>query len=268
MPQTDLRVAAIPIDIRQADPSANLAEISARIAEVAGQADIAILPEMCTSGYTVDPALASAFAASADGPEIVALRALAAAHDMAIAGSVAFRADDGRLFNRAFIFTPDGNATLYDKHHLFVLGREPELYTPGQTLPPTLLFRGWRIKIAVCYDLRFPLWTRWRADDPYDILIFPANWPTVRRQAWDILLRARAIENQAAVVGVDRLGSDPYGDYAEDMTVILNHWGTAIGERLPSGTILATLSGETLERDRRRFPNLAVADPFTILTLD
>ncbi len=267
MPQTDLLLALVPLDIRPGLPEANLdaaREVIERLAaRPGGRPDLVVLPEMCSTGYTLDGDLARQWAESPDGYSMTRLRQMAARYDCALAGSLSIL-DEGRLFNRAFFITPGGTATFYDKRHLFVLGREPELYTPGHLLPPVIPFRGWNIMPAICYDLRFPVWTRWTPARPYDLLLFPANWPETRSYAWRQLLIARAIENQAYVAGCNRLGQDPYGSYSPADTLIYDQWGADVSDRATAGAVAATLSGAALDHARSRFPNLTAADPFTI----
>lgn len=264
MPQTDLRLALIPIDIKPGLPEANLDYAEATIGSLATRPDLVVLPEMCATGYTLDAAQAHQWAEAPDGYSMTRLRAMARRFDAALCGSLSITDDGGRLFNRAFFLGPDGTEAFYDKRHLFVLGSEPELYTPGRALPPVIPFRGWQIMPAVCYDLRFPVWNRRTPERPYDLLLFPANWPESRSYAWRQLLIARAIENQACVAGCNRLGRDDYGSYSPADTLIYDQWGADISDRSSAGAVTAVLSGPALDHSRSRFPNLAAADPFDI----
>lgn len=263
MPQTPLRVAAIPVDMKLGRSADNLDFIESRLDTLRPDTDLVVLPEMCTTGYTLDAGVVESYVETADGPSMTRLRQMSHDHGMALWGTFAC-IDGGRFFNRGFMIEPSGETHFYDKRHLFVLGREPALYTPGETLPPVVEWRGWKLMMAICYDLRFPAWCRWTQERPYDALIIPANWPDARAFAWRQLLTARAIENQAYVVGCNRLGSDPYGVYHEGITHIFNHWGDDVADRSLQGAVTAVFDGEALERDRRRFPNLEVADDFRI----
>lgn len=264
MPLTKLRVAAIPIDMKLGMAADNLDFIENRLDSLDPETDLVVLPEMCTTGYTLDPRVVESYVETVDGPSITRLRQMARSHGMALWGTFAC-IDGNRLYNRGFMIDPSGETRFYDKRHLFVLGREPMLYSPGQQLPPVVSFRGWKLMMAVCYDLRFPAWCRWTASRPYDALIIPANWPDARAFAWKHLLIARAVENQAYVVGCNRLGEDPYGIYHEGITHIFNHWGDDVADRSAPGVVSCVFDGEALERDRKRFPNLQVADDFRIL---
>ncbi|MCM1029442.1 MAG: hypothetical protein NC342_07210 [Pseudoflavonifractor sp.] len=265
MPSSSLRLSLIPIDMKPGDPKTNLDYAQSVIESLAERPDIVVLPEMCNTGYTVDPDLALQYAEASDGYSLTRIREMAASLDTAIWGSLAIK-DGGKLVNRGFMSSPSGHIDFYDKRHLFILGREPMLYTPGHELAPVIDFKGWKIMMGICYDLRFPVWNRWSDARPYDLLIFPANWPDARAFAWKQLLIARAIENQAYVAGCNRLGEDPYGVYRQDVSYIFNHWGDDISDRDNPRAITATLDGERLDHDRRRFPNLQVADSFRIIT--
>ncbi|MDE7151594.1 MAG: nitrilase family protein [Candidatus Amulumruptor sp.] len=267
MPATNLNVAILPVDMTAGDACANLDYIEKRIDSLPAAIDLIVLPEMCNTGYTVDPELATAYSESVDGYSMTRLRAIAARRNAAIWGTMAMTDDNGALVNRGFMIDPSGHTDYYDKHHLFTLGGENKLYTSGRTTPPVIEYKGWRLRMSICYDLRFPVWNRWNVrSSNYDVLIIPANWPDARAIAWHTLLRARAIENQAYVVGCNRLGSDPYGTYSIDISHVFNHWGDDIADRTHDGVILATFDGAALDRDRQRFPNLAGADDFDIIT--
>lgn len=267
MPATNLNIALIPVDMIPGDARANLDYIENRIDRLPAAIDLIVLPEMCNTGYTVDPELAAAYAETPDGYSLTRLRTIASRRHASIWGTIAVMRDDGALVNRGFMIHPDGYTEYYDKHHLFTIGGENKLYTPGNSLPPVITYKGWRLRMSICYDLRFPVWNRWNArTSDYDALIIPANWPDARSIAWHTLLRARAIENQAYVIGCNRLGNDPYGTYRIDISYIFNHWGDDIADRTHDGVIIATFDGAALDRDRKRFPNLADADDFDLIT--
>lgn len=262
-----LHIALIPVDMHPGDARANLDYIERCISELPEATDLVVVPEMCNTGFTVDPEDLSRFAEPADGYSLMRLRFIAREYNVAIWGTMA-TVDQGRYFNRGFMIDPSGKTDFYDKRHLFVLGQEPALYSPGGVPAPVIEYKGWRIKMAICYDLRFPVWTRWTRNDPYDLLVVPANWPSARVFAWKSLLTARAIENQAYVAGCNRLGSDAYGSYDNDISYVFDCWGNEIGQRDGnSGIILATLDRNQLEHARSRFPNLGAADDFTIENL-
>ncbi len=261
-----LTVAAIGLDIATSDKKANLKAASTAIEAIAGHADIAVLPEMFSTGYILQADTARNLAEPSDGPTIEWAAKLASACNLAIAGSFIALDHDGRLFNRAFLTEPSGETTYYDKHHLFSTGGEDKVYTSGHKAIPTIRFRGWNIALAVCYDLRFPIWLR-NSHNGYDLLIIVGNWPDSRAYAWKHLLIARAIENQAYVVGCNRTGSDDFGNYS-GTSAIIDPKGQTIGTEahLPDGIqcVMGRISHSSLYEFREKFPVLLHGDRFTI----
>src|SRR5271167_3870642 len=194
-----LRVSLLQQPLIWHEAAANRARFSTLLAPLAGHTDLVILPETFTTGFSME---VETLAEAASGPSVDWLRAQAAALDAAVTGSVITR--EGRCYyNRLLWALPSGEVRHYDKRHLFRMGREHEHFTAGHAAW-SLSWRGMRICPLVCYDLRFPVFSRRRAGLEYDLLIYVANWPTARVEAWKLLLRARAIENQAFVVGVNR----------------------------------------------------------------
>jgi omega-amidase len=191
---------------------------------------------------------------------------LAAEHGVALAGSVAASTADGRAVNRMWFATPEGDLHTYDKRHLFTLAGEHENFTAGRGRVE-VLWRGWRILLQICYDLRFPGFVRNHGSQPYDLALYVANWPEPRREAWRILLQARAIENQCFVVGVNRSGSDANGHrYAGD-SLVFDHAGEALADAGGDGqptTLRATLARENMLTFRRKLPFLNDADRFGV----
>jgi len=186
------------------DPEANRGSIESKIEAVTGKPDLIILPEMFTTGFTMSPENID----KAEGPRTIAwMRELAAKFDAAICGSMVF-AEQGRFFNRLIFMGPEGDGSSYDKRHTFTLAGEHKVYASGNS-KQIITFRGFRICPLICYDLRFPVWSR--NTERYDLLIYVANWPAARVEAWDTLLKARAIENMAFCAGVNRIGTDGSG---------------------------------------------------------
>lgn len=258
-----LRVAALELNISAGDPEANRIAARSMLLGLEAGVDIAVLPELFNTGFFHDAESLGRLAEPIDGPSMTMLRGIAAGHDMAIAGSFAAR-DGGKAFNRAFFIKPSGETIFYDKRHLFSLSSECEVFSAGQSLPPVVEFRGWNVAVMVCYDLRFPVWSR-NVDNRYDMMLVPANWPTAREYAWKHLLIARAIENQAVYVGVDRGGSDEFGTY-DGLSMICDALGQPVGH--PSGQPGVTLAEVSLEdvcKVRRRMPVIDSADDFMIL---
>jgi len=222
--------------------------------------DLIVLPEMFTTGFSMD---AAALAEPMDGPTVEWMRAQAAAHDAVLTGSVIIR--EGSTFhNRLLWVRPDGSLNYYDKRHLFTLAGEQHVYTAGQSRLVEE-WRGWRICPLVCYDLRFPVWSRNQALQPYDLLLYLANWPAVRRNAWNCLLRARAIENVSYTLGVNRIGHDGHGqEYAGDSALIDMRGDYLLQAGNLQSCITRTLRRAELEDFRSKFTALQDADDFEL----
>lgn len=186
----------------------------------------------------------------------------AAERNCAIAGSVAV-CENGNYYNRFYFVHPDGAVQHYDKKHLFTFGGEHKRFTAG-TERVVVNFRGVRILLEVCYDLRFPVWARNLGD--YDMILYVASWPTPRVDAWSALLRARAIENQCYVAGVNRMGVDPACEYSGG-SAIIDPYGKTIAECPWSreSAVSADIDMEALQTFRKKFPVLDDADPFTLI---
>ncbi|HEU4813378.1 MAG TPA: amidohydrolase, partial [Xanthomonadaceae bacterium] len=256
----DLRVSLVQGATRWHDPAANRAYYGELIAPLHGTTDLVLLPETFTSGFSND---AIARAEDMDGPTVGWMRAQARALDAAVCGSVQLRATvDGSegVFNRLLFATPDGRLNHYDKRHLFRYANEHERYAAGRERL-VLDWRGWRICPLVCYDLRFPVFSRNRFDveragqPDYDLALYVANWPAARAHAWKTLLRARAIENLCYVAGVNRVGIDGNNlSYAGDSSVI-DYVGDALSECTDSEMVTTTtLLSAGLKAHREHFP--------------
>jgi predicted amidohydrolase len=266
-PQADLRVAVVQGDTRWHDPAGNRAYYGELIDRQVGEADLILLPETFTSGFSND---ALADAEGMDGPTVAWMRQLAAQRNAVLCGSMQCRTADG-IYNRCLWVRPDGKLSYYDKRHLFRMAGEHTRYAAGQQRLGVEL-KGWRVRPLVCYDLRFPVYIRNRFGHEqagrfdYDLLLFVANWPAPRRQAWRTLLRARAIENLAFCAAVNRVGSDGNGvAYAGDSAVI-DCVGLPLVELGPSEAVATmTLSAQQLSCHRERFPAHLDADPFELV---
>lgn len=229
MTSETLRTAIISLNIVDADKKANLQNTCGAISSLTGaEIDIAVLPELFSTGYVDDIQLIRRLAENNSGPTLTGLKKISSETHIAICGSFIATDDDGsKFYNRCFFITPGGELTTYDKRHLFILGREAEIYTPGKNLPAITEYSGWKIALAVCYDLRFPCWLRNRVTDgnlSYDLLLLPANWPQERGYAWHQLLIARGIENQAYIAGANRSGEDRFGLY-DGLSEIVDYKG-------------------------------------------
>jgi len=259
---TNLRIAAIPVDIIWSDKQANLISVERSLASLPAGTDIAVLPELFSTGFANDPTLMADLAETNSGPTMQAVLSLARRYNVAIAGT--FVAKSGhKIYNRGFFVEPSGDETFYDKRHLFCVSAEAKIFAQGTDRIPVVRFRGWNVAMIICYDLRFPAWCRNR-DMAYDVLLVPANWASARSYAWEHLLIARAIENQAVVVGANRAGSDDYGDY-DRLSFIFDAAGRQISYPLEgSNTVFAQVSLDDLARDRRRLPVSQDADDYTL----
>lgn len=242
------------------DAAANRAHFAAVLAPLRGTTDLVVLPEMFTTGFTMQP---EQFAESADGDTRAWLLAQARELDAAIGGSLAVD-DRGRYFNRFMLATPDGDVYAYDKRHLFRMAGEHRHYGAGGHAL-IIEFRGVRLCPLVCYDLRFPVWSRRRPELDYDLVIYSANWPAARRFAWSTLLRARAIENQAYCVGVNRVGDDGHGIAHLGDSVALDFMGMPLLE-MGSDARVATvpIDPAAVRGWRDKFPAHLDADAFSL----
>ena len=210
----NLRLTTIQTDLHWENISANLEMFDEKVKALKGTTDVIVLPEMFTTGFSMN---AKKMAESMDGHAVQWMLKTSNDLNAVVLGSIII-VEDEKYYNRMVVAFPDGNYKVYDKRHLFTLAGEHETFTAGKEL---LIFewKGWKICPLICYDLRFPVWSR--NTDLYDLLIYVANWPDPRRQAWKTLLSARAIENQSYTVGVNRIGKDGTGlSYAGDTSVI------------------------------------------------
>lgn len=196
-----MKTALIQTELVWENPSQNRKHFEQKINSISQDVDLVILPEMFTSGFTMNPKLV---AETMNGETIVLLKSLAKANNCAITGSLVI-SENNNFYNRMIFVFPEGNIEYYDKKHLFTLAGEDKVYTSGSQ-KKIIEFRNFKICLQVCYDLRFPSFARNKQD--YDLLLYVANWPKTRINAWDILLKARAIENMCYTIGVNRMGTD------------------------------------------------------------
>lgn len=252
-----LKVAALPLDIAWSDRDENLFVAANMARRLTRDVDVIVLPELFSTGFISDMAMLTRLSDNASShPTLDAVCAIAVDANAAVCASWVWCDDNGAFTNRCFFVEPSGETTYYDKQHLFALSPEARIFTAGKQEIPVVRFRGWNIAMAVCYDIRFPETMR-NFQAKYDLLIVPANWPDARRYAWEHLLIARAIENQAYVVGANRSGKDDFGVYS-DTTHILDYLGMNVGECATDGTgaVVALLSHSNLADARRGFPVL------------
>lgn len=258
-PQQDLRISLVQTELVWQQPQANRDRLAELLKPLAGQSDLIVLPEMFTSGFSMAP---EQVAEPVDGPTTDWLRQQAAELGAAITGSVATDLG-GRYCNRLLFVSPQGELQYYDKWHLFRMAGEHRHYQAGERRV-IFSYRGWRILPLICYDLRFPVFSRNRQE--YDLLLCVANWPQPRRHPWRTLLQARAVENLCYVAGVNRVGEDgnrlPYsGD-----SMLVDFKGEPLIDQ-PAGEPFvdsATLSAGQLAAFREKFPAWLDADPFVL----
>ena len=248
-----MKITILQQNILWANPTANVRKADEAINQNPG-ADLYVLPEMFSTGFCTNP---EGIAESTESETLQWMKDKAATTDAAIAGSVAVT-EDGKYYNRFFFVKPDGSVTHYDKKHLFTYGGEHLRFTAGEARV-VVEWKGVRILLEVCYDLRFPVWARNRGD--YDMILYVASWPTPRVSAWSALLVARAIENQCYVAGVNRVGTDPACEYCGG-SVIIDPYGKTLAacEMNQECEASAEVDMDKLNAFREKFPVLNDAD--------
>lgn len=256
MPQK-LNVSLIQTSLIWENPKENLYAFDKKIKDLYGTTDLVILPEMFTTGFSMNPV------DNASSNEILEwLQDHASNGDFAIYGSVMFKKESSYC-NRGIFMRPNGDYTIYDKRHTFTLAGEHEVYDRGDN-PVIATYKNWKFNLQICYDLRFPVFARNTQD--YDVLIYVANWPVPRVNAWDALLKARAIENMAYCIGVNRIGTDGTGmDYCGHSQVydLLGHelikhpWND-------EGIKTVTLDQDHITFNRQKLRFLEDRDAFTL----
>lgn len=256
----DLNVTLVQRELAWERPGDNREQIAESLASSVDSTDLVVLPEMFTTGFSMN-ALANAEGPGGETEQW--MRSIARAHDCAVTGSIATRPapDEDVVFNRMLFVTPDGSRH-YDKRHLFRMAGEHRRYREGRERV-VVPWRGWRILLQVCYDLRFPVFSRNR--DDYDLALYVANWPDTRRLHWRSLLVARAVENQACVVGVNRVGEDANGlRYSGDSLAIAADGGLLLDMASDRSVRSVALEAEKLGEYRRSFPFASDADRFEL----
>jgi omega-amidase len=263
----NLNVVLVQSDLSWENPVKNREHFESHFLKIDSSTDVVVLCEMFTTGFTMN----AKEAAEVHHPEQMEtlnwMRAWAKKLDAVITGSVTVKEDD-RYYNRLYWVLPDGRFNTYDKRHTFTFAGEDKSYSNGQGRIIEE-WRGWKICPLICYDLRFPVWSRngiVEGEPQYDVLIYVANWPEVRREPWNKLLLARAIENQCYVLAVNRVGVDENANGYSGDSAVIGPRGEYIVEPVMSveQTISATLSAEALIDFRKKFPVLMDADGFDL----
>ncbi|MDE5974967.1 MAG: nitrilase family protein [Muribaculaceae bacterium] len=265
METNNLKLCLYPIQINWGDKESNLSSLERIMETMHPETDLLVLPETFDSGFPVKVGkdIIMDSANPPDGDVIKKLRHLAEKHNVAIAGSLIVN-DEGSLFNRGFFIEPSGDSYFADKAHLFRMGDEDKVFTPGSKRL-NVRYRGLNISMVICYDVRFPVWCR-NKNNEYDLLIVVANWPKVRDNVWDALLTARALENLAYVCGVNCEGYDSAGNEYSGLSKVVDFKGKDITVSPPLGPLkYAFLQKEPLIKFRKKFPAWLDADKFEFI---
>jgi len=260
----DLTLAMLQSDLVWENTEANLTSFDVTIRGITQPIDIIILPEMFNTGFSINPEKINQ---EYMGGVFVWMQQKAAQTNAAVVGSVLTHVA-GKYYNRLYWVFPDGTHQFYDKRHLFRLGKEWQVFTPGKTRT-IIEWRGWRILPLICYDLRFPVWSKNRQNGgvhDYDLLIYVANWPVVRAHAWKLFLQSRAMENLSYVAGVNRVGLDGLGmDHSGDSLVAdMNGQIMAMAEAHKTETVVTRIYARELVKFREQFPFSLDWDDFEI----
>lgn len=260
-----LTITTIQPSLAWENKAANLALLEKKINSIEVPTELIVLPEMFSTGFSMKPDL---LAETMEGETISWMKSISAKKRAILTGSIIIKEEE-KYFNRLVWVLPNGQLGYYDKRHLFAFAKEDQFYHPGEKRLIASV-KGWKINLLVCYDLRFPVWSRQSpsSDDSspeYDLLIYVANWPQRRNHAWKTLLQARAIENQAFVVGVNRVGEDGNGIYHSGDSMVINPMGEVMYTKADEEDVFTiTLDKKLLEEIRTKLPFLKDADNFLI----
>ncbi len=255
-----LKITLIQTHLFWEDKGVNLALLEQKIVNLEEPTEVVILPEMFTTGFSMQPTL---HAETMEGPSVKWMRRIAMTKKIILTGSLIIE-EKGHYYNRLIWMLPNGEFGYYDKRHLFAFAGEDQNYTAGNKRLIASV-KGWKINLQICYDLRFPTWARQAAPNEYDVLVYVANWPEKRSHAWKTLLVARAIENQAFVVGVNRVGLDGKNIAHSGNSMVVGPLGEVLYHSADQESVFQiTLQRDELEQTRAQFPFWKDADFFTI----
>lgn len=259
MVEQSINIVGIQLDLVWENSAANLIRLEKKIA-LTKSPDVVVLPEMFASGFSMNP---DKTAQAMDGEAVSWMKIMAEKYNAVLCGSLAIT-ENGHFYNRLLWVEPNGNIQQYNKRHLFSLTKEPTLFEAGKERL-IVTYKDWRFCPMVCYDLRFPVWSRNELANAYDVLIYVASWPARRAHAWQSLLIARAIENQSYVVGVNRIGKDAHEIEHEGDSMMIDPLGIVLQHAPNQAQILAvTLHKNDLDKIRTSLPFLADADSFNL----
>ena len=255
----ELSIVLIQIDIFWEDISKNINQITKRLEQITKNVDIILLPEMFSTGFIIGFAI---YKTKMKGETIKWMKEIAIKYDSGVGGSLVIK-EKSKFYNRFLFVTPSGRVEFYDKRHTFTFVGDDKKYTSGKNRG-IIKFRGWKICLRICYDLRFPVWSRNK--DNYDLLIYVANWPSPRINAWDKLLSARAIENCCYSVGVNCIGEDPNNNIYPGHSSVYDYYGNLISGILSdkSENINITIDRQLLLKYRKKFEFLKDRDTFEL----
>ena len=261
-----LTISTIQTNLHWENKRANLQVLSEKINSLRHKTELVILPEMFSTGFSMNPEL---LAERMDGETVGWMKELSRENRIILTGSIIIE-EAGKYYNRLIWMMPNGDLGYYDKRHLFGYSGEDQKYSPGNKRLIASV-KGWKINLQVCYDLRFPVWARQQLTAPdrtpeYDVLIYVANWPERRNHPWKTLLQARAIENQCYVIGVNRVGNDGNNVYHSGDSMVVNAVGETLYHKMHDEDVFTiTLEKDTLDETRNRFPFWKDADSFMII---
>lgn len=259
-----LTLTTIQTTLAWEDKAANLQLLEEKIRGIEGYTELVILPEMFSTGFSMQPQL---FAEKMEGETVDWMRRMSAERKVILTGSLIIEEDD-RYYNRLIWMLPNGHCGYYDKRHLFAYAGEDQHYAPGNKRLIASV-KGWKINLQICYDLRFPVWSRQSPSEKntpeYDLLIYVANWPERRSHAWKTLLCARAIENQCFVAGLNRVGRDGHNIHHSGNSLVIDPAGEVLYHKAEEEDIFTiTLEKERLEEVRSKFPFWKDGDDFIL----
>ena len=243
--------------------AANLAMFEKKIMAIIEKTEIVVLPELFSTGFSMQP---KKLAESMNGETVQWMKRISATKKIVLTGSVIIE-ENGQFFNRLLWVLPDGEMGFYDKRHLFAFAGEDAEYTAGNKRM-IVQVKGWKINLQVCYDLRFPVWTRQSTNESpeYDVLLYVANWPERRNHAWKTLLTARAIENQCFVVAVNRVGPDGNQISHSGDSMVIDSLGVALyHNEMEESVFTIVLEKESLKQVREKYPFWKDSDTFKII---
>ncbi|NNL16072.1 MAG: amidohydrolase [Flavobacteriaceae bacterium] len=257
--QNKFKVALIQSQIVWENAEQNRIKFKAKINAIKENVDLVILPELFSTGFSMNP---EPIAESMEGETIKWMKRLASEKQSAITGSIVIK-DDNNYYNRLLFVHPSGEINIYDKKHTFTFAGEDKAFASGNK-KLIVIYKGWKICPLVCYDLRFPVWSRNLED--YDVLLYTANWPTPRMVAWNTLLKARAIENMSYCIGVNRVGSDNLGNEFSGYSGAYDVMGEKISTIQPNKeqTEVVVLDKNHIKSNREKFQFLNDRDSFTL----